>query len=116
MADVLFYDGKCPLCAGEIDLLARFKRDSLTLVDIHSSDKQLLTCGVPSKTLLAVLHLKTADGEWRKGLDATVTAWRHTPFGWLLSPLRWPVLNRVANRVYYRWASKRACRLGYSNA
>ena len=33
--ETLYYDGACPLCAREMKHLAKLKRDSLTLVDIH---------------------------------------------------------------------------------
>lgn len=113
MNDILFYDGNCSQCAGEIRLLSRLKDSALDLVNIHDTQTQF-----GDKTpheLLSVLHLKQSDGEWQLGLDATVSAWRHTSFGWLLLPLRWPLIRNIADWAYYRWADKRACRLGYSD-
>jgi len=112
MKDLLFYDGSCPLCAGEIRLLSRLKGKRLELIDIHSEKSEGLTDSKNASELLAVLHLKTASGDWQLGLDATVSAWRHTSFGWLLMPLRWPLIRGFADWAYYRWADKRACRLG----
>ncbi|MEE4278740.1 MAG: DCC1-like thiol-disulfide oxidoreductase family protein [Halieaceae bacterium] len=34
--DTLFYDGRCPLCADEIEALRRIRGDELALVDVHS--------------------------------------------------------------------------------
>jgi predicted DCC family thiol-disulfide oxidoreductase YuxK len=33
--DTLYYDGQCPLCAAEIEALARARGDALRLLDIH---------------------------------------------------------------------------------
>ncbi|WP_165856440.1 thiol-disulfide oxidoreductase DCC family protein [Marinobacter sp. JSM 1782161] len=105
MADTLYYDGRCPLCRHEIDLLGRWQTGGLNLADIHTL--------VPNpqhpdrEALLRRLHLRTDDGRWLVGLDATVRAWSHTPFGALLRPLRWPGLRRLADHLYTTWAHRR---------
>jgi len=109
MKDTLYYDGKCPLCASEIRLLMKYKKSSLTLIDIHSQQNNQTL--FDKQTLLSVLHMQTCDQRWVKGLDATVRAWRHTHFGILLLPLRWPILKQISDYFYYRWAAKRVCRL-----
>ena len=113
MSDKLFFDGRCPVCIREMRLLRRFKGDRLVLIDIHSSESASYRDNKSSNELLAVLHLKTSDGTWLLGLDAMVQAWSHTRAGWLLRPLRWPLIGAVADRIYHRWAARRACRLGY---
>lgn len=112
--DTLFYDGKCSQCAAEIQLLARLKNQSLSLVDIHKSNPEPQIISINKNELLSILHLQTDQGFWLKGLDATVRAWRHTHFGWIIMPLRWPLIKKLADTVYYRWAQNRACRLGYT--
>ncbi len=112
MPDTLYYDGKCPLCAKEITLLAKLKDRNLILSDIHS-----VSAGRASwpdqREMLRVLHLKTQSGKWLVGLDANVAAWQHTRIGWLFSPLRWPIIRLFADRVYGWWANRRYCRLNY---
>ena len=44
--ETLYYDGACPLCAREMKHLAKLKRDTLNLVDIHQVD---ITPEMPSK-------------------------------------------------------------------
>jgi len=57
--ETLYYDGACPLCAREMKHLAKLKRDSLDLVDIHKTD---ITNEMPSKEdMLLNLHLKRGD-------------------------------------------------------
>ena len=113
MKDTLYFDGRCPLCAKEITLLRRLKESSLELVDIHSREHELISCTKSKLDLLSVLHLKTSKGDWLYGVDASVSAWRHTSFGWILMPLRWPVIRPIVDRFYDNWANKRACKLGY---
>lgn len=112
--DTLYYDGKCAQCSAEMRLLTRLKNQSLSLIDIHELTPDSPIFSIPKNNLLSVLHLQTEQGIWLKGLDANVRAWRHTYFGWLMMPLRWPVLKKIADLIYYRWAQNRACRLGYA--
>lgn len=113
--DILFYDGNCPMCLKEINILERHKGDGLQLINIHDNDAHDIIGNLTNIELLSVLHLRTSNGIWLKGLDATVGAWKHTKFAWLFAPLRWPLIEQVADWLYYRWANKRACRLGYCN-
>ena len=112
-SDTLYYDGNCPLCSHEIKLLNRFKGANLKLVNIHNLSKDAKALDIDKNELLKMLHLRTKDGIWITGLDATVRAWRHTYFGWLLMPLRWPVVRNLTDSLYTKWANKRVCSLKY---
>lgn len=102
--DTLFYDGACPLCAREMKHLAKLKRESLDLVDIHGVE---ITDDMPSKeNLLLNLHLRRGD-EWVVGADANVAAWQHTRFGALWAWLRWPLIRSIVDPVYAFWAKRR---------
>jgi len=107
--DTLFYDGLCPLCTKEVATLRKLNDGGLWFQDIH----QLVDdTGLPSRlALLKALHLKTEEGEWLVGVDATVRAWSHTGWGWLFKPLRWHWLRPPVDKVYCRWAEKRYKRL-----
>jgi len=107
--DTLFYDGNCPLCMREVRLLSRIADPRLALVDLHEVPDE---AGQPTRLeKLSNLHLKTADGRWLVGVDATVTAWSHTRWGPLFKVLRWPLVGRLADLVYRYWARKRYQRL-----
>jgi predicted DCC family thiol-disulfide oxidoreductase YuxK len=108
-ADTLFYDGLCPLCAGEIDQLRKTRGAALQLVDIHQMSEG--DDAPPKDQLLRVLHLRRADGSWLTSADANVAAWEGTLHGRLLSVLRWPLLRHLADRVYALWARWRYRRL-----
>jgi predicted DCC family thiol-disulfide oxidoreductase YuxK len=106
MKNTLYYDGKCPLCAKEIYWLNKLKNNQLELVDLWGADIE-----VTQNEMLKILHLRTPTGEWKKGLDANVTAWGHTPIGFLFKPLRWPLIRQVADTLYYKWANNRFCKI-----
>lgn len=109
MIDTLYFDGRCSLCRHEIKWMARWANDSLILIDVHG------TADLPKEKseFLKILHLQTASGEWKLGLDASVIAWRHTPIGFLFTPLRWPLIKPIADRLYNHWAKQRFCKLRY---
>jgi len=109
MTDTLYFDGKCPLCRHEIKWLFRWADDSLVLIDVHHD----IDLPKEKSAFLEILHLQTTSGEWRLGLDATVTAWKHTPIGFLFSPLRWPLIKPIADKLYLHWAKRRFCKLTY---
>ncbi|MFK8041374.1 thiol-disulfide oxidoreductase DCC family protein [Congregibacter sp.] len=119
--DTLFYDGQCPLCAGEIAQLRQTRGDSLNIIDVHdlTEGTSLLTPGeteaAPNKDqLLRVLHLRRADGVWLTSADANVAAWEGTRHGRILSALRWPIIRHAVDLVYTLWARWRYRRL-YGN-
>ena len=107
--DTLYYDAQCPLCSREVRLLRRLADGGLAFQDIqHYRPDQ----GQPTPdTLLRTLHLHDASGRWHTGVDATVQAWSHTRWGWLLKPMRWPLLATVADQLYSVWARRRYQRL-----
>ena len=105
--DTLYYDGRCPLCAREVRWLRRRQRGGLELVDIHGLEIN----ETEQRSLLEVLHLRAASGEWLTGIDATSRAWSHVLPGWLLKPLSWRWLRLLVNPLYFVWARRRYQRL-----
>lgn len=103
----LYYDGRCPLCAREMNVLRKFKRASLLLVDIHQLNQ---LNDNEREQMLRRLHLQTPDGQWRLGIQANVAAWSFTPIGFLVKPLGWPIWSGIVDRIYQRWADRRYCR------
>lgn len=102
--DILYFDGLCPLCRSEMRSLEKHKNSALKLVDIHSV-KHL--DAVQREALLRRLHLRLPGGEWLVGVDASIRAWSHTRWGWLLKPLGWPLLAPLVNFAYRHWADRR---------
>ena len=111
--DTLYFDGQCPLCAGEIKHLREKRGDALALVDIHTlpEGSELDDVGPGSDVLLRTLHLRRADGQWLTGADANVAAWEGTRQGRFMRALRWPVLRPIVDVIYRLWAQWRYRRL-----
>jgi predicted DCC family thiol-disulfide oxidoreductase YuxK len=104
-ADTLFYDGQCPLCLREVRLLSRLADSQLQLINLHEEPD---AAGKPGRLeMLKNLHLRTGDGEWLTGVDATVRAWSHTRWGLLFKVLRLPLIGTLADAAYQYWARKR---------
>ncbi len=111
--DTLYFDGQCPLCSFEMDHLRRMGDGSLRLVDVHSPDllAESVTDLPDKESLLGVLHLRTREGEWLRGIDASVRAWQSTRVGFIWRILRAPLIGPIADRVYEIWAVRRYRRL-----
>lgn len=111
--DTLYYDGRCSLCAAEIEALRDLRGEQLALVDIHSSAAlETQNSAAPSRDeLLRTLHLRRADGRWLRGADANVVAWAGTRRGAALQVLRWPLIRHAVDLAYALWARRRYWRL-----
>ena len=97
----LYYDGDCPLCAREIQLLRkRASSVRLSLVDISLSDFQVENTGHSKETLQHRLHAHFADGQWVTGLDATLWSWRAAGMERWAAPLTWPALRPLFELGY----------------
>ena len=100
----VWYDGACPLCRREIDLMRRLdRRGRLHFIDVASADA---TCPIDRAALLARFHA-CEDGRMLEGAAAFAAMWRAIPllrpFG-LLARYR-PVLALLDGLYTYflRW-------------
>jgi predicted DCC family thiol-disulfide oxidoreductase YuxK len=97
----LYYDGDCPLCAREINLLRRRAApERLQLVDISSATFDAGALGLTHQAMQARLHARFADGRWLTGLDATLWSWRAAGLGRWATPLTWRPLRPVLELGY----------------
>jgi predicted DCC family thiol-disulfide oxidoreductase YuxK len=105
--ETLYYDGQCPLCNAEMSRLGAYEPTQLKLVDIHQVEMDELT----KHRMLKVLHLETADGTFKTGIEANIAAWEHTRWGFAWRWLRLPVIRWLGGIVYNAWAANRYSRL-----
>lgn len=103
--DTLYFDGQCPLCAKEIAWLKQCQYGKLRFSDIHG--EKLGPLPFNKDEMLKKLHLRCHNGGWLTGLDATVRSWSHTPYGFIMKPLRWPFIRTIADIAYAHWAKQR---------
>ncbi len=97
----LYFDGDCPLCAREIQLLRRRADEHrLNLVDISLGDFDPTVAGQSKQTLQNCLHARFADGQWVTGLDATLWSWRAAGLDRWAAPLTWEPLRPLLELGY----------------
>ncbi len=107
----LFFDGDCPLCRREIDLLRRIDRDGrVELVDIARPSFLSPDPGVTREDLMARIHARRPDGRWLEGMDVFRAMWEAVGWGWLLAPTGWPILRPIFD-ASYRWFARNRLRL-----
>lgn len=110
---IIFYDGNCPLCNHEMQLLKKHdKNDQITLEDLNATDFVVRYPEINVQNAMSILHAKTESGEMIYGLDVTVQAWAKTDkyklFNFpLVNLLRWPIIRLVADKAYLFFAKHR---------
>ncbi len=105
----LYYDGRCSICAKEMQRLEKMKSSELELVDIHKLEP---VSGLPdAETLLRTLHLRLSDGQFLTGVDANIAAWNFTRIGPLFRWMKWPIIAPIFDIFYTRWTRWRYERL-----
>ena len=73
---IVWYDGGCPLCTREIDLMRTLdKRKAITFVDATT---QGLVCPIDRSALLSRFHA-SEDGKMLSGAAAFAAMWRAIP-------------------------------------
>lgn len=112
----IFFDGDCPFCVREANLLRRRdRRGELRLVDIAAPAFDPATA-VPGRPLThaefsAAIHGLHPDGRLETGVGVFREAYRRIGLGWLLAPTAWPLVRPLAD-AGYRWFARNRVRLG----
>lgn len=120
---ILIYDGHCPICRKEVAWLRwKNKQGRLGLQDINDAGFDPAVYGTTHDALMAEIHGVYQDGRLIKGVDVFCAAYQAVGLGWLIEPMRWPLLKPLFNGFYGafarhrlklgRWLSKRFCDQG----
>ncbi|HHX4056359.1 MAG: thiol-disulfide oxidoreductase DCC family protein [Burkholderia contaminans] len=105
---VLYFDGRCPLCAAEIKRLgARDARHQLAFVDIAKPGFDPAPLGVDLPALNRELHARLPDGRMLTGVDSILAAQALTGRRSLVRLLRVPAVRGVLALLYRRFARNR---------
>ena len=118
----VFYDGKCGLCAKEIDYYRKIAVDGVfAWQDITASADELKQAGIRLSEGLKLLHAKDADGKLHVGVDAFILIWKQLQWWRFLALfIALPLIRQIANmayKVFANWRFKRLkhCQLAASN-
>ncbi|MEM9088649.1 MAG: DUF393 domain-containing protein [Cyanobacteria bacterium P01_F01_bin.53] len=111
----LLYDGDCPLCLREVNLLQ--KKDAgrgiikfTDIADLNYSAEE--NGGVDFETAMGRIHAVMADGTVVKNVEVFQRVYDAIGIGWMYAPTKWPVLGPLVNKIYDLWADKRLAMTG----
>jgi predicted DCC family thiol-disulfide oxidoreductase YuxK len=104
----LYYDGKCPFCSTEMARLRRWdKAGRLAFVDIAQPGFDPTHLGATMEQLNLEMYSQTADGAVFAGTQSILAAYRLVGRGWLVWPLRVPLLRQFLSWLYRLFARNR---------
>ncbi|XP_078440354.1 putative thiol-disulfide oxidoreductase DCC [Wolffia australiana] len=106
----MLFDGECPLCMREVDMLRdRNKRyASIKFVDISSEDYSPEdNMGLDYKTVMGRIHAIQADGTVVTDVEAFRRLYEEVGLGWVYAVTKYEPISTIANAVYGVWAKYR---------
>ena len=97
MKVTVFFDGSCHLCSREI---AHYKKhpkakEKLEFVDIAASDFDPGKNAPPKEDFMKAMHIRKADGEFVKGVEAFLVIWEKLGV--------FQIITRLANIQFFRF-------------
>ncbi|XP_010482316.1 PREDICTED: uncharacterized protein At5g50100, mitochondrial [Camelina sativa] len=106
----MLYDGDCPLCMREVNMLLERneKYGTIKFVDISSSDYSPEdNQGLDYKTVMGQIHAIQSDGNVVKGVEAFRRLYEEVGLGWVYSITKYEPIGKLADAVYDVWAKYR---------
>jgi predicted DCC family thiol-disulfide oxidoreductase YuxK len=105
---LVYFDGDCPLCAGEIRLLRWLdRRGHITFVDIAAPEFDPETAGLTMAELMASIRGRDAHGDLVDGVEVFRLLYSAVGLWWLMPLTRLPGLSHLLEWVYARFATHR---------
>ena len=102
----VFYDGECPLCRKEIEMIrGKDKHNSLCLTDISVDGFQLE--GYSHETLMREIHGRRPDGSFVTGVEVFREIYDRIGFSSFVAPTRLPVISHMFDLGYWFFAKLR---------
>lgn len=104
----VFFDGDCPMCRREIEMLRWLdKRDRVTFTDISEAGFDATPLGTSWEALMAEIHGRTGDGRWVKGVEVFRQLYSAVGFSWLVPVTRIPGISHLLDAGYVVFAKNR---------
>lgn len=104
----IFYDGDCPLCRREIEMIRKLDRERvLWFSDIANKNFKPSDWGKSTEQLMGEIHGRRPSGEWLIGVDAFRAIYDAIGFRRLVFLSRLPVINFALNCGYKYFAKNR---------
>ena len=104
----VFFDGDCPLCRREIDMIRKLDRAHVIwFSDIANKDFNAADWGKNTSQLMAEIHARKPNGEWLIGVETFRAIYHAIGFRRLVRLSRLPVINFALNWGYKYFAKNR---------
>ena len=104
----VFFDGGCPLCQREVNLLRRWdRRGKIRFTDIDAPAFQAIQVGKTYEELMAQMHGRLSDGSWVRGVEVFRRLYAAVGFGPLVVLSRWPIISHLLDLGYVVFARNR---------
>lgn len=104
----VFYDGDCPLCLREINMLRRKdKQDRIRFTDIAAAGFDPGQFGLDMPTMMAEIHGRLPDGRFITGVEVFRHLYTAVGFPRLVAMTRWPVVRQGLDVAYSVFAKLR---------
>jgi predicted DCC family thiol-disulfide oxidoreductase YuxK len=104
----VFYDGDCPLCRREIDMLRRWdKHQRILFTDIAEESFDPALLGKTHSELMAQIHGRLPTGEWIIGVEVFRQLYSAVGLGWIVRWTRLPIVRQILDAAYQFFARYR---------
>ena len=104
----VYFDGECPICRREIDLMKKFNRkDDLQFIDFSNSSFQSTDQDLNKCDLARVIHARWSDGTVITGVAVFREMWEAIGLGFLARFSRLSPINALFMKAYAWFAKNR---------
>ncbi|XP_027167329.1 uncharacterized protein At5g50100, chloroplastic [Coffea eugenioides] len=106
----MLYDGECPLCMKEVNMLRERNKSfgTIKFVDISSDDySPEKNQGLDYKTVMGRIHAILSDGTVVTDVEAFRKLYEAVGLGWVYAITKYEPIATIADAVYGIWAKYR---------
>lgn len=113
----VFYDGGCPLCVREINILKWMDRkNSIAFTDIADEEFSAESLGLTYEQMMSEIYGRLPDGSFIKGVEVFRRLYSAVGFSWVVAPTRLPGISHLMDVGYVIFAKNRLRLTGRCNA
>lgn len=106
----VFFDGECPLCRREINLLRRLdRRQRIRFTDIAAADFCPADYGRTLDDFMDQIYGRLPDGTWVRGVETFRRIYSAVGLGWIVWMTRCPGISHTLD-LAYRWFARNRLR------
>lgn len=112
----VFYDGKCSVCAKEINFYKKIaKENTVEWVDLTQDESEFQKMGYSKSEGLMYMHVQNSKGDMQIGVNAFITMWKELGGMWrfLAFFIALPIIKQLTSLAYLAFAKYRFKKMGY---